>query len=360
MPQSVRTFFPPPEFLSMPSYGIDMSDQSIKFIKLVPDKHGLRVSNFGKRLIPQGIVSDGKIKDPVRLVELLIQLKQELNLDCVRVSLPEEQAYLFTVTIPKINSQEIRSAIEFQIEENIPLSGTDAVFDYDILSENASTYRLEVSALSHELVQSYVDVFKDAGLEPISFELEAHALARTVIKEGDTGTYMIVDFGGVRTGISLVSNNSVVFTSTVSLGGDILTSMIEKNFKLSNKEAEVMKREFGLRRNTDNKELFSILLNGISILRDEINRHYIYWHTHKDKDGKDRPPIEKIILCGGDGNLIGLVDYLATSMRTKVETADVWVNINSLEEYTPEINKEESLEYATALGLALGDFKQYD
>ena len=117
------------------------------------------------------------------------------------------------------------------------------------------------------------------------------------------------------------------------------------------------KKEFGLRRNATNREVFSVLLNGVSILRDEIVKHFLYWHTHKDEEGKDRPLIKKVILSGGDSNLIGLSEYLSVSMKINVEIANVWVNITDTGKYVPEISLDESLKFASALGLALGNFE---
>ena len=148
-----------------------------------------------------------------------------------------------------------------------------------------------------------------------------------------------------------------MFSSTLDVGGVMLTKMIEKNFKISFEEAEKMKKKIGLERNLQNKEIFSVLLNIVSVLRDEIVKHFLYWHTHKDEEGKDHPIIKKIILCGGAANLIGLLEYLSISVKSKVETANVWTNIANTEKYIPEITLDHSLTFAAALGLALGDFE---
>ena len=119
-----------------------------------------------------------------------------------------------------------------------------------------------------------------------------------------------------------------------------------------------MKEEYGLERNTDNKEIFAVLLNSVSILRDEIVKHFLYWHTHKDEEGRNNPPIKKIIFCGGDSNLIGLTEYISISMKSPVEVANVWTNILNTENYIPEMSLGQSLSFTTALGLALGDFNE--
>jgi Tfp pilus assembly PilM family ATPase len=138
----------------------------------------------------------------------------------------------------------------------------------------------------------------------------------------------------------------------------MLANMIQKNFNISFEEAEKMKEKYGLERNTDNKEIFPVLLNSVSVLRDELVKHFMYWHTHKDDDGRNNPPIKKIIFCGGDSNLIGLADYISVSMKSTVEMANVWTNISNTGNYIPEMSFKQSLAFATALGLALGDLSK--
>src|SRR3989344_4207620 len=87
--------FPVPSFLAMPSFGLDIGDESLKFLELINTKNGIRVGRHGERSIPPGIIKSGKIQNPKRMEEILIQLRNEVRLKSVRVSLPEEQVYLF-------------------------------------------------------------------------------------------------------------------------------------------------------------------------------------------------------------------------------------------------------------------------
>lgn len=146
------------------------------------------------------------------------------------------------------------------------------------------------------------------------------------------------------------------FTSTLDIGGRSLNEAIQKSFKVGAEEAEKIKETYGLVRNGENKEIFPVLLNSVSVLRDEIVKHFLYWNTHKDEEGNTRPPIKKIIFCGGDSNLLGLAEYISISMKTPVEMGNVWINIANTDKYIPEISFRESLSFAAALGLALGDF----
>ena len=351
-------FFPTPRFLMAPSFGLDISDESLKFIELVPAKTGIKIGRYGERKISTGIIESGKIKDPKKLEQVLLSLKKEIGMRFVRVSLPEEQVYLFHLRLEKEGLMNVREGIELSLEEHVPIPAQDAIFDYEVLSESEQSLELEVAAIPKNVIENYLLVFRNSLLSVQSFELEAQAISRAVVKKGDLNTYMIVDFGQTRTGIFIMSHGVITFTSTLDLGGATLTKMIQKNFNVNAEEADKMKKKFGLQRNMENKEIFSVLLNSASVLRDEIAKNFLYWHTHKDEEDRERPPIKKIILCGGDANLIGLAEYFSISIKNKVETANVWANIFDTEKYIPEITFNRSLTYAAAIGLALGDFER--
>lgn len=348
-------YFPTPSYLAMDSCAIDISDQSIKYGELINTSSGPRLGRYGKEKIPQGVVISGKIEKEDEIIRILKKIKDKENLHFIRVSLPEEQMYLFTLSVPKTNNENLRDIILLQIEEYIPLKAPDVVFDYDIVSIGNQNILVEVVAIAGATIESYLSVFNKAGLVPLSFEIEAQAIARAVIPSGDNSSVMIVDFGNDRTGVSISQNGRVFLTTTLAIGGIDLTNMIAKNFSLSFDEAEKMKHEYDLNQGSKAQNIFSAILNGISVLRDEIDKQAIYWETHNINNSKHEK-ISRVILCGGDANLAGLADYLELSMKIKVENANVWVNILNTEDSIPEMSFEESLSYATVLGLSLGGY----
>lgn len=338
----------------MSACAIDISDQSIKYGELTPSYYGPRLLKYGKEKIPEGVVVSGNIIMQDELVNLLKKIKEKENLYFIRVSLPEEQTYLFNLSLPKVSDSNIREMILLQIEEHIPLKAPDSVFDYNIIAEEEKNITVEVVATSNSTIEKYLSVFEKSGLVPVSFEIEAQAIARAVIPSGDKSPVMIVDFGNATTGVSVSQNGRVLITTTLSIGGRDLTNMIAKNFLLSFEEAEKMKQKYGLNQGSEAQNIFPAILNGISVLRDEINKQYVYWGTHNGDE--DNEQISRIILCGGDANLAGLADYLEMSMKIKVENANAWVNILNIEESIPQMPFEESLSYATVIGLSLGSF----
>lgn len=344
---------PPPEYILMPAVGVDISDRNIKYAKLIPTTDGFRLGKFGDIPLAAGIVEGGRILDPERLRDTLRTLRQNHDVSFVRAALPEEQIYFFRMTIPNGTREALHDTIELSLEEHVPISAPEAVFDFEVVGHSGTDVEVAVTAASRPVVESYSNTFADAGLTLLSLELEAEAVARTVIHHEDSFAHLIVDFGETRTGIAVSYKGQIYFTSTVGIGGQMLTETLAKHFSIPLAEAETMKREFGLSRNSPHQDLFSLLLNNVAVLRDEINKHFIYWHTHPDETGMSRPPIEQIVLVGGDSNLAGLPDYLSASLHVKTVVADIWTNVKLPGHGVPELSRSESLGYATAIGLSL-------
>ncbi|OGG71631.1 hypothetical protein A3A35_00465 [Candidatus Kaiserbacteria bacterium RIFCSPLOWO2_01_FULL_51_21] len=350
-------FFPPPRLLKMSAIGVDISDRSVKYAKLT-DRNGRHLlRSFGGRPIPKGVIERGTIQQADKLVEILCDLKKESGATLIRASLPEEHAYIFQTSIPEETPlEEIRTTLEFKLEEYVPIPAKDAIFDYEFLLPSPLVPRgqndVTVSVYSKGIVAGYLDVFHKAKFTPLSFEVEAQAVARAVIKEHDASTYMIVDFGSSRTGIAIFARGALCFTSTVPIGGEPLSAAVRRYTDGTDLEVDRVKNEQGLRQK-DDKDLTLALLGAITVLKDEINKHLIYWDTHKDERGDSMPPIDKIILCGGSSNLAGLSEYLATNLRLPVTIANVWINAFSFDDVIPELDRPHSLGFATTVGLAL-------
>lgn len=352
---SYNSLFPTPRYLSLSSVGLDFSDRTLRFVELATTRKGLRVHRFGEEKIPEGLVKSGRIIDAGKFSSFLSEVRKKHKLKYVRVSLPEEHVYSFITSVDAVEPEEIRSAIELQLEDNIPIKAIEAVFDFSVLRQEGTKFVVLVIAASTAIAESYYDTFQSAGLSPVSFELEAGAIARAAVPQESDKAYMVVDFGEMKTGISIISKGQPIFASTLEVGGAILTQMISKEQKISLSEAEEMKKAYGLVSSDENKMLFSILVHGLSTIKDEINRRYIYWHTKKS-EVMEFPNIERVLLCGGDANLKGLSDYLSTNLKLPVSLVNPWVNAFSIDEVIPGMNFQDSMSYVTAIGLALGDF----
>lgn len=348
-------YFPPPRWLKIPAFGLDISDRSFKFAELRLKNGELALGRFGRKAIPEGLLQSGEIKNKDALTELLASSFRSMRGEAVAVSLPEEKAFVGSATLPKMAPDEVREALEAGLEEYIPLPAQEAVFDFEIIKtdENLDHTDAVIVAFPRSFVQSYLDVVKAAGLYPSVFQMEAHALARATLAMDWKESVMLVDFGRTRVSFIIVSGGMVRFTSTVALAGEELDRAISKALGVDIFEAERLKKERGLVRVSESKEIFDALLPTVSSIKDEISRHLIFWKSHTQHLHVPSPEVRQIYLSGGDANLRGFPEYLSYEFKLPVKLANPWVNITDFENYIPEITYRESLSYAPALGLAL-------
>lgn len=352
------SIFAPPRYLEMSAAGLDISDQAIRFIEFSKNKNRLCPMFFGEKILPRGVIVSGEINKKDELINILSDLREKYQLKFVKVSLPEEKAYFFKTEIPRVEDGEIRQSIEFRLEENVPLRVGESMFDYNVMSkehEKSDHLDVSVSVVPKRVAESYAEVLDKSGLVPVSFEVESKAIARSVVREEDKRTVMIVNIRDRITVITLVKDGAVRFTSAFVMGGNLITEALQKNFSVSFQDAEKIKEDKLYNESRESVAIFFSLIGIISAVKDEISKFYTYWLAKNDSNTESGGKISKIILCGKDSAIVGLKEYLSQSIKIEVEIANVWTNVFSLDDNLPEISFLESLNFAVAIGLALSD-----
>ncbi|MDZ7726505.1 MAG: pilus assembly protein PilM [Candidatus Campbellbacteria bacterium] len=350
--------FPVPDFLAMASLGFDISDDSIKAIELLEAAGAYEVGFYASKDIPKETIEGGEVLDPTRLQRVVAEMQREHRFIFVKASLPEQKAYLFTTTVEVSRGTPMRQKIEEQLEENVPLSQDEIVFDYKIYrtyKKKNKTYKdVRVSAISRTHSESYISLLKRSGLRPISLTIEAEAITRAVVPEGDKDTYMIMDLGKARTGISIVSEGVTRYTYTSEVGGSQLTEHIANKLNLSFEEAEERKHASGLTgKNEEARIVSEASEEKLDVLAKQINDVLRYWHSQVDERGVHAKRVNAVILCGGGALMKGLPAYIQNNFSIEAALANVWSNVPFRKHYVPSITFEDSLSYAAAIGLAL-------
>lgn len=274
------------------SIGISFSDEVIHFVKISKKLFGrFNLDDYGEKKLSQNAIQYGIIKDQEEIQRILQLLKQEKRINSAYISLPEEK-------------------------ENLS-------FDY---------------------LNDYKEVLKNVRIGVKSFEAEGEAKRRAVIKKGDKDAYMIVNIEKFHTGVFIVADEKVVFSSTIDVGGETIYKITEES-------------DIGLTQDIVIKQVSSATLGGISILKEEINRHLLRWHTRIGEKDPKRPLIKKIILTGSDAYLQGVDEYLSVTLKIVVEYGNVWTNIFNTREVIPSLSFKESLSFASSIGTALKRFE---
>ncbi len=342
----------PPQYLLMPAFGVDISRGSIKFVSVGAYRTELRPKKFGEVALEPGVFAEGEIEKPDVIRGHLKSLRTHHGLKFAHASLSEKKAFIYQTAIPN-STKDIKSAVEYELEAHVPLPPQETVFDYELVRRGGATSVYAVTAYAKRVVEMYETVFREAGVTLSSLEVEAHAVARAVLpKNKRDAVTLVVDMGSHTTRITVVDGSAVSYTATMDFGTEVLLDSIMRHLGITREEALVVKDTRGFLLGEHNRNVIEAVINPISVFRDELKRHIEYWN-HAPADDIPRPPITSVVLSGGNANMRGLVEYISDNTGLIVEPANVWRNLFSLDTYVPPMLKAESLEFSTAVGLAI-------
>jgi len=358
------------EFLTLKSetFGLDISDLSLKIAKLKKRRNSLSLVSFGEMEIKPGIIERGEIKKEDELVkiikEALLKLRGEkIKTRYIVASLPEEKAFLQIIQMPLMKEEELKKAVYFEAENYIPLPLNEVYLDFQVIKpvvNHLDHFDVLIVAMPKKIVDSYISCFKKANLIPLVLEIESQAAARALIKnEVSPSPILLIDFGLPRASFIIFSGYTLRFTSSIPVSSKEFTQAIADNLKITFSEAEEMKIKYGIE-GKGGEKITEILNPYLKELIKEIEDYLSYYHTHIHHEHLplDSKEVEKILLCGGGANLKGLTNFLSLKLKIPVELGNPWINIlpQPLREI-PELPFEKSLSFTNVLGLALRDIK---
>ena len=356
-PSFWERWFPLPAALVPRSIGVDISDVSVKWIGLVRSKGpGHDIATHGSLPIPAGAIRGGAIYDEEALVSVLAQVRAASGVSHAHAALPEEEAYVFSMHIPDgtPRDQALR-LIEFEFEGRVPIPPGDAVYDYDVIAEHtAEGVQIGVTVFPKRLAEQYASVFRRARFELVSLEVEARSIGRAIDEGGTTDTVtLLVDFGRARTGFAVLKRGIPIFTSTVEFGNDLAASRAKQGTELPDAEIQRIRNDEGLFASGEHAALRAEFEATALGLAGEVVRHFHFWDTRRDERGERVTPVGSVVLVGGSANMKGLADLISGKVQAPTTRGDVWRHVLSFEHQIPAIDKRTSLQYATAVGLAL-------
>jgi type IV pilus assembly protein PilM len=339
-------------------FGLDLSDLSVKVVELRNDGSTDFVSSFASVPLPVGSLRDGEIQ---KKEQVLAAIKKALEIAApspvktkkVICSLPETKAFLRVISIPQMNEEELQEAVKWEMEANIPMPIEQVYYDWQVIPQDLfaekNKINLLVVAVSNVVVDQTLEILELAGLEPVGLEIESIAQARSLLLEkNDKATVLIVDIGDRRTSFSVTKGGVPCFTSSIPLCGQSFTDVISKGMNISFEEAEKIKFTYGIGSDFKNDALFKFTKPILENFQQEIERSIDFYLTGL----KYSSSIDKIIFCGGGANTKGIVPYLAKRLGREIEVGNPWTNLQ-FGKNLPAIEKDQSVQYSTAIGLAI-------
>ena len=364
------------------SFGLEVSDSFIKIARLKKQKNGLNLCSWGEFKIPEGLLSKGEVRDEEKLAEEIKKAVagvkgERIKTKNVITCSSELNSFLQAIKMPKMEEQELSSAINFEAENYIPLSINDVYLDFEKLpsENNLGHFNVLLAALSKRIVDPYISCLKKAGFLPYALEIETTALARALIKNGEKqSSFLLIDIGENRTVFAIVSQSAVKFAITSPISFYEIGSILLRKPDININGGKEVKKKQEIKNikdrpspdkeqlHKDQKEVnfnlksLKILSELVDKTKECIDYYGSYVENNITKEGKKRN-IEKIILSGKGANFEGLSEFIFYRTKIPVEIGNPWVNIlRENSKQIPPLFFEDSLSFSIVLGLALRNF----
>lgn len=215
-------------------------------------------------------------------------------------------------------------------------------------------------AARRSAVESVVDLCDGAGAVCRTVDLGAWALARVgqaLGAWGDKELWGVLDIGHRQSRLVLCVNRAPVLVRVIGDGAEAWTKRIADTLKISEKAAEVQKREHGIAGSggeTQASELASLILGALrgdlQKLAGQVKRSFEFvlscYPQHRAVG---------IILAGGGSRLRGVDEQLGQTLGIKVRSASACLASEGCRLRSTLPKREPLEEYAVAVGLAMGE-----
>ncbi len=158
----------------MISVGVDIGTYSIKVAEVEPTSKSYVIRRVMEFPLSLDLTKDKKIE----IIDTLRNLFQQYDLEQTQFvfALPQQHVSARLLQLPFRERFKVQRAIISQLEDELPLSQEDAIFDAKIVRFAGKGADILAMAAPIERVKSVVDLARDCGVDPIYISTEANGV----------------------------------------------------------------------------------------------------------------------------------------------------------------------------------------
>ncbi len=139
-----------------------------------------------------GVFREGEVGDPEGVAEALKSLFDTHKLSKrVRLGIGNQRVVVRTVRLPALEDpKEMEAAVRFQAQEQIPMPLDQAVLEHQVVggvaAEEGAKPQVDVIVVAarRDMVASFIEPIRQAGLEPVGVDLSAFGMIRALAGVG--------------------------------------------------------------------------------------------------------------------------------------------------------------------------------
>lgn len=349
--------------------GIDIGSSCVKAVELEPSGTGWRLANAGIQITPLDSCRDGIITNTLDVAQAVKNLLKSANIRAqgAIAAVSGSQVIVRQVQFPRMNEAALRKSIKFEASKYVSASMEDSVVEFNILgnTEDGEQMNVMLVAAPRDMVESRVAVLEMAGLEPVSVDVEAFSLVRSLSDFSNDndfrdGAVALIDMGASHTDVNIVTNGEFALTRNIPIAGDSFTNAIKSLTGFAFQDAEKLKFEMTLQDSLEqlsSQETENKCWRVVQPLLDELLREVrrsVHYYQSQFPEGTEQATVKKIVLSGGAARMPGMAAYVSSKLSIPVDIAEVFNNsLISPGRFASDFTEEYGPVLAIATGLAL-------
>ncbi|MCB0991662.1 MAG: type IV pilus assembly protein PilM [Acidimicrobiales bacterium] len=347
--------------------GLDVGTHAVTAAELRLGRGGqVTVSRFGQVAIRPGAVVGGEVVDSAEVSAAIKRLWREAGFSSKRVvvGVGNQRVVVRPTEMPAMADDDLRSAVEFQAQELIPIPLEEAVLDYQVLErfisdEGDEMLRVLIVAAQRGMVEGLITAVTGAGLETVMVDLVPFALLRSLVDlsgfeeldVNDAKGEAIISIGAGVTTIVVHEFGIPRFIRIVGLGSNELTQAIADELDVSLDEAEGYKRQvtLGLVNDPPSTAAAAVVERRVAAFVEEIQGS-LEFHTSQTHSA----PLGRVVVTGGGRRVPELADKLGRAVNAPVVIGSPFGRVEmGRTNLTPEQLRQAEDLASVAIGLAM-------
>ncbi len=311
------------------SIGLDLGSSYIKTVKLKESKGSYELELFDLYPLPPELIVDGSIIDSIRLVDSIKDMVKRAGIktkDTVISISGHSSVIIKRISLPEMSEEDLSESIKFEAEQYVPFDIEDVNLDFQIIGPKEEPGQMDVIlvAVKKDIINEYISVIKEAGLNPIIVDIDAFALENMYginyeIEQGKN--VALLNIGASTINLSIVKGGISVFTRDSSLGSNLHTEALQREYNITYENAEKLKRGEAIE-NVSPEDAAAVIESASEELLSEIIRSFDYYRSttmHED--------ISEVIFSGGCALLRNFATMIAEKTGIETRVAEPFRNI---------------------------------
>jgi type IV pilus assembly protein PilM len=305
--------------------GLDVGTSAVRAVELVLGREQVTLTRFGQVALAPGAVVDGEVVDAPAVAAAIRRLWREAGFrsKSVIVGVGNQRVVARQADLPDMSDDDMRSALQFQAQDLIPIPIENAVLDFQVIDRlpgaDGDMVRILLVAAQRGMVDSLLAGLEGGALtasmvDPVPFAL-MRSLAGSSLEDDLDGTAQaIVCVGAGITNVVVHQRGIPDFVRMLGVGGDDVTQGIATELGVDVDTAEDLKRRAAPE--SDDELLVraaEIVAARSALLIEEIRGSLDYYQAQPEAS-----PISRIVLTGGGSKTIGLAEGLEQTLGITV------------------------------------------